>query len=400
MDEIRSFETSDPQLNQLQKNIVWSQISNTLSIPTDCPQRERAGWTGDIMAFAPTMCFNRESNAFLTRWMQSVRADQLPNGAVPDVVPYMKAYQGVNKLFGTDTSCGWGDAVIIVPLAVYRAYGDTKILEQNYEAMIKWMNYIYDRTQNHHPDDYAAWDKTRQERSKYLWNTDFHFGDWLVPSMVLGNPDGGAMMDTAFATKDIVAPAYYAFSARSMKAVAEALGKKEDAAYYQDLYEKIREAFIEEYVSAEGLIEPDLQGIYVIALKNGLVTDELRPKMVLHLCELIEKNGNCLDTGFLSVLFLMDVLCENGCRDYAYKLLYQKKCPSWLYEVEHGATTMWESWGAVLEDGTVSTYSYNHYAFGCIGEWLYREIGGLQALEPGYKKIRFAPDLKLSLIHI
>lgn len=397
MDEIGSFETSDPQLNQLQKNIVWSQISNTLSIPTDCPQRERAGWTGDIMAFAPTMCFNRESNAFLTRWMQSVRADQLPNGAVPDVVPYMKAYQGVNKLFGTDTSCGWGDAVIIVPLAVYRAYGDTKILEQNYEAMIKWMNYIYDRTQNHHPDDYAAWDKTRQERSKYLWNTDFHFGDWLVPSMVLGNPDGGAMMDTAFATKDIVAPAYYAFSARSMKAVAEALGKKEDAAYYQELYEKIREAFIEEYVSAEGLIEPDLQGIYVIALKNGLVTDELRPKMVLHLCELIEKNGNCLDTGFLSVLFLMDVLCENGCRDYAYKLLYQKKCPSWLYEVEHGATTMWESWGAVLEDGTVSTYSYNHYAFGCIGEWLYREIGGLQALEPGYKKIRFAPDLKCGL---
>lgn len=398
MEEIGEFSTSDERLNRLQSNIVWSQIANTVSIPTDCPQRERAGWTGDIMAFAPTMCFNRESDAFLTRWMNSVRADQLPDGAVPDVVPYIKAYQSVNKaMSGFDTSCGWGDAVIRVPLAVYQAYGDRRILEENYGAMTKWMDYIDGRAKNHHPKAYETWDEEHKARSRYLWNTDFHFGDWLVPSMVLGNPDGSAMIHTAYATMGIVAPAYYAFSARSMKEVSEILGKEEDAVRYEDLYQNIRKAFIEEYVDENGRIEPDIQGIYVIALKNDLVTDEVRPKMVLHLRELIEKNNHCLDTGFLSVLFLMDVLCENGCRDLAYKLLFQTRCPSWLYEVEHGATTMWESWGAVLEDGTVSTYSYNHYAFGCVGEWLYREIGGLKAQEAGYKKFRVEPAFDAGL---
>lgn len=398
MEEIGEFSTSDERLNQLQSNIVWSQIANTLSIPTDCPQRERAGWTGDIMAFGPTMCFNRESDAFLTRWMKSVRADQLPNGAVPDVVPYIKAYRSVNKaMSGFDTSCGWGDAVIRVPLAVYQAYGDRRILEENYDAMKRWIDYIDDRAKNHHPEEYGIWDAEHKARSRYLWNTDFHFGDWLVPSMVLGNPDGAAMLDTAYATMGIVAPAYYAFSARSMKEVAEILGKEEDTARYEELYQNIRKAFIEEYEDENGKMEPDIQGIYIIALKNDLVTDEVRPKMVGHLRDLIEKNNYCLDTGFLSVLFLMDVLCENGCRDLAYKLLFQTRCPSWLYEVEHGATTMWESWGAVLEDGTVSTYSYNHYAFGCVGEWLYREIGGLKAIEAGYKKIRVEPAFDTGL---
>lgn len=204
-------------------------------------------------------------------------------------------------------------------------------------------------------------------------------------------------MQTAYATMGIVAPAYYAFSAGTMAKVAEILGKNGDAAYYQSLYEKIRKAFMEEYVHKDGTIDADFQGIYVIALKNNLVTEETRPLMVEHLCDMIEKNNGCLDTGFLSILFLMDVLCENGRRDVAYKLMFQTKCPSWLYEVEQGATTMWESWGAISEDGTVSTYSYNHYAFGCVGDWMYRELGGLKALAPGYKKIRVAPALDCGL---
>jgi alpha-L-rhamnosidase len=179
--------------------------------------------------------------------------------------------------------------------------------------------------------------------------------------------------------------------------VAEALGKTEDAKAFGELYENIKKAYIEEYVSDEGRIPQELQGLYVIALKNDLVSDEVRPKMVAHLREMIEQNDNCLDTGFLSVLFLMDVLCENGMRDLAYKILYQTKCPSWLYEVDHGATTMWESWGAVLEDGTVSTYSYNHYAFGCVGEWMYKTLGGLQLIEPGYKKFAVNPDYDCGL---
>ena len=403
MKDISQFVTSDARINRLHKNIWWSQVSNTLSIPTDCPQRERAGWTGDIMAFSPTMAILRQCDSFLTRWLKSVRGDQQDNGAIPMIVPFLKAYENLGHVMGGDTgitSCGWGDAVVVVPLAMYRAYGDKHILEENYHSMQHWISYIEDRAKNNHPEGYDNWDKDRQERSKYLWNTDFHYGDWLVPSMVLGNPDGGAMIETAYKTKEVVAPAYFAFTARSMVEVAEALGKKDDAVYYRDLYGKIRQAFIDEYVHEDGTIKTDLQGLYVIALKNDLVADEIRPAMIQHLQDLIKANRGCLDTGFLSVLFLMDVLCANDSRDIAYSLLFQNQCPSWLYEVEHGATTMWESWGAVREDGEVSTYSYNHYAFGCIGEWLYRELGGIQAKKPGYKEILIKPALDCGLSHV
>ncbi|MDO4285075.1 MAG: family 78 glycoside hydrolase catalytic domain [Eubacteriales bacterium] len=398
MEDTGSFETSDERLNRLQQNIWWSQIANSISVPTDCPQREKAGWTGDIMAFAPTMCFNRNADAFLTGWMRNVRADQREDGAVPMIVPYLRAYEAfVYGKLSTHTSCGWGDAVIIVPYALYCAYGDRRVLEENYGAMARWMEYIRERAENSHPQGYESWDAQRQARSRRLWNTDFHYGDWLIPSMVLGNPDGSIMMQTAYATMECVAPAYYAFSARKMAEIAEILGNKEDVAYYSQLYAEIRQAFIEEYVREDGSMEADFQGMYVIALENDLVTDEIRPGMTERLCRMIRENRGCLDTGFLSVLFLMDVLCQNGRRDVAHSLLFQTQCPSWLYEVEHGATTMWESWGAIGEDGAVSTYSYNHYAFGCIGEWLYREIGGLQAIEPGYRRIRIAPDLACGL---
>lgn len=398
---ISNFQTSDERINQLQRNILSSQRANTISIPTDCPQREKAGWTGDIMAFAPTMCFNTEADSFLTRWMANVRYDQLENGAIPNVVPYLKAYQLFLKdMTGFETSCGWGDAVITVPYAMYKAYGDRRILEENYEAMIKWMGYIEDRMYNYHPDDYDSWDDRRKKRSKYLWNTDFHFGDWLIPSLVLGNPDGGAMMDTAYATMATVAPAYAAFSSQHIAQIAKILGKENDFKRYTNLYNKIKAAFIDEYVHDDGTMDADFQGIYVIALKNNLVSDSIRPLMVEHLCQLIEKNNGCLDTGFLSVPFLMEVLCENNQQALAYKLLFQTKCPSWLYMIEHGATTMWESWGAVGEDGTVSTYSYNHYAFGCIGEWMYNELGGLKIVEPGYKKFKIEPALDCGLTFV
>ena len=398
MENIGYFHTSDERLNQLQSNIWWSQVSNTVSIPTDCPQREKAGWTGDIMAYAPTLCFNRMADPFLTSWMDNVRAEQMENGAIPMIVPYLKAYATFLKNnLGTDTSCGWGDAVIMVPYALYKAYGDRRVLEENYEAMGRWMDYIRSRAQNVHPEDWADWDEERKERSRYLWNTDFHFGDWLIPSIVLGNPDAMAMNRTAYATMGTVAPAYYAFSARNMAEISEILGKEAEAAEYQALYSKIRDAFIAEYVHEDGTMDADYQGIYVIALRMGLVPEELRGQMVRHLCDLIRRNHDCLDTGFLSVLFLMDVLTDNGRADVAYKLLFQTACPGWLYEVEKGGTTMWESWGAIGEDGTVSTYSYNHYAFGCVGDWMYRHLGGLQPIEPGYRKFRVAPSFDSGL---
>lgn len=399
--KIGLFQTSDERVNQLQKNIISSQQANSISIPTDCPQREKAGWTGDIMAYAPTMCFNTKSHAFLRSWLNNLRMDQLEDGAVPVVVPYLKAYKMFIKgMTGYETSCGWGDAVITVPYAIYRAYGDKQILEENYKAMVKWLDYIESRMHDVHPKGYENWDEKRKKRSYYLWNTDFHFGDWLIPSLVLGNPDGGAMMDTAYQTMEIVAPAYAAFSSQCLAEISRILGKDKEASYYQKLYDKIREAFIEEYVHNDGTIDADFQGIYVIALKNNLVGEDIRPKMVEHLCKMIEDNDYCLDTGFLSVLFLMDVLCENGKRNLAYQLLFQTKCPSWLYMVEHGATSIWESWGATSEDGTVSTYSYNHYAFGCIGEWMYKDIGGLRIIEPGYKVFQVKPAWDCGLKYV
>lgn len=398
MNDIGSFHTSDARLNQLQSNIWWSQTANTISIPTDCPQREKAGWTGDIMAYSPTMCFNRNANAFLSAWMDNVRAEQLDSGAIPMIVPYLKAYATfLRDTLGTDTSCGWGDAVIVVPYSVYKAYGDYRILEDNYNAMTKWMEYIDERAKNHHPKGYPSWDDAHKARSRYLWNTDFHFGDWLIPSIVLGNPDANAMNDTAYATMDVVAPAYYAFSAKTMSEIAAILGRTEDSSRYAALYQNIRESFIKEYVHDDGALDADFQGIYVIALQMGLAPEDIRPKMVQHLVDLITENGNCLDTGFLSIPFLMDVLCNNGRQDIAYRLLFQTSCPSWLYEVNSGATTIWESWNAIETDGTASTYSYNHYAFGCIGEWMYRHLGGLAPIEPGYKKFRIAPHFDCGL---
>lgn len=287
--------------------------------------------------------------------------------------------------------------MLTVPWAVYEAYGDRRVLEENYGAMRKWLSYIQSRCEESHPEGYENWPAERMARSRYLWNTDFHFGDWLIPSVVLGNADGGAMAQTAFATMGVVAPAYAAFSSQMMAKIARTLGKTEDAAFYEDQYRHRREAFIAEYVHDDGSIEGDFQGIYVIALKVGLVPENLREKVTARLCEKIEENRGCLDTGFLSVLFLMDALTESGRKDVAYRLLFQTRCPSWLYEVEHGATTIWESWGAIGEDGSVSSYSYNHYAFGCIGEWLYREIGGLKLLEPGYKRFKAEPSLDCGL---
>jgi alpha-L-rhamnosidase len=344
------------------------------------------------------MCFNRNAASFLESWMTNVRAEQMKHGEIPMIVPYLKAYSTFLKdHFGSDTSCGWGDAVLMVPLAAYKAYGDQKILEDNYEAMKGWVSYIEWRAENVHPEGYDSFSPEQKARDRYLWSTDFHFGDWLVPSMVLGNPDASAMDNTAYATMRYVAPAYYAFSVKNMADIASILGHDDDAAAYRRLYEKIRDAYISEYVHDDGTMDANLQGIYVITLKMDLVPDEIRPKMVERLCEMISENGDKLDTGFLSVLFLMDVLCDNGREDVAYKLLFQTGCPGWLYEVVSGGSTMWESWGAVGEDGSVSTYSYNHYAFGCVGDWMYRYIGGLSALEPGYKKILVKPHLNCGL---
>lgn len=391
VEDIGSFETSDPQINRLQENIWWSQAANTVAIPTDCPQREKAGWTGDVTVYSPTMCFLRDEEEFLTRWLRNCRAEQEENGEIPTVVPFLDCYRKMNLYYGTDTSCGWGDVIVALPWYLYRAYGNREVLEENYPAMRKWMQYVQRCAETEMPEGYEAFDEERKQRQKYLWNTGFHYGDWLVPSMVLNTTDDMAMINTAYATKDIVAPAYYAFSTRLMGKIAAVLDYPEDVSFYTGLNEKIRKAFEEEYIDENGHISTDMQGAYVLALENDLVSGGLRSKVMDRLLEKIKENGGCLDTGFLSVPFLLDVLTDNGHREEAYHLLYQKKCPSWLYEVEKGATSIWESWGATSENGDIGKYSYNHYAYGCVGDWMYRRLAGLNAEEAGYRKIRIAP---------
>nr|WP_305182757.1 alpha-L-rhamnosidase [uncultured Schaedlerella sp.] len=399
-EDIGFFETSDPELNRLQANIWWSQVANTVGIPTDCPQREKAGWAGDVGVYAPTMCFLRNEEVFLQKWLRNCRAEQQEHGEIPTVVPFLKCYKEMNQYYGTDTSCGWGDVIVMVPWYLYRAYGNRQVLEENYPAMKKWMQYVQHCAETEVPEGFEEFDEVRKARQKYLWNTGFHYGDWLVPSMVLNTTDDMAMINTAYATKEVVAPAYYAFSTDLMRQIAEVLGETEDAAYYSELNKKIRWAFMEEYVEKDGRIQSDMQGIYVLALKLRLVSEDIRPKVEARLLEKIAENGGCLDTGFLSVPFLLDVLTENGNREAAYQLLYQKKCPSWLYEVEKGATTIWESWGATSEDGEIGKYSYNHYAYGCVGDWMYRELAGIQIEEAGYHKARIAPSYDCGLEYV
>lgn len=401
MERTGYFECSDERLNRLAKNIFWSQRANMFSIPTDCPQRERAGWTGDIQVFSPTAAFNMDVHAFLTRWMHSVWADQMPGGEVPMVVPYVNAYRTVAKVVGSDTSAGWGDACIIVPWALYNAYGDKRILEQSYESMEKWVEYIRRTSETEIPDDLQGeLSPERRERQKYLWNTGFHYGDWLIPSLSISK-DGKAvdMFRSAMETKALVPSCFYAYATELMEKISRLLGKENQAIYYKKLNEKVRTAFAKEYLQDDGSFPADFQGIYVLALRMRMVPENMRDKVFAHLIKLIEQNGGKLDAGFLSVPFFLDELCNNGRLDVAMSIVYKTECPSWLYEVEKGATTMWEAWQAIFPDGTVTKVSYNHYAFGCVGDWLYRNIGGLDKDEPGYKHIIIKPEPDAHLTH-
>ncbi|MBB6672379.1 alpha-L-rhamnosidase [Cohnella nanjingensis] len=399
MDVTGEFECSDERLNQLQHNIQWSQMTNMLSIPTDCPQRERAGWTGDIQVFAPTAAFNMDVSAFLSRWLVNVRKEQFPDGQIPNFVPTGGNYVRESSAMGQLSSAGWGDGIVIVPWALYRSYGDVRVLADNYEAMTRWHAYVRRTAENELPEGFdTGGDAERLARQRYLWNTGFHFGDWLIPSIVMNREEGQGPMDSALLTKELVATCCYAYSSQLLADISDVLGKPEEAGHYRELNAQIRQAFEAEYVADDGRLSSHYQGIYVLALQMNMVSNARRGLLVRQLAHLIEANGDRLDTGFLSVPFLMDVLCREGRTDMAYRLLYQTACPSWLYAVERGATTVWESWSAIAPDGTVGHMSFNHYAFGCIGDWMYRHLAGLRAEAPGYKKSRIElhPDCGLT----
>lgn len=366
------FSCSNPLINQLQHNIIWGQRGNFLDVPTDCPQRdERLGWTGDAQVFSRTATFNYNVHNFFTKWLRDVAVDQYGSGAVPHVIPDVIKRAG----YEPGGSAGWSDVATIVPWNMYLAYGDIRILENQYNSMKAWVNYMQAHSQNN------------------LWDTGDHFGDWLFYSV-----DDDTSGISAITSKYLIAQCFYAYSTSLLIKAAQVLGREEDVKYYNNLLAKIKSAFVNEYVTPNGLISSDTQTAYVLALQFDMLPENLREQAAQRLVNNIHRYGNHLTTGFLGTPYLCHVLSRFGHTDVAYELLLQDTYPSWLYPVKMGATTIWERWDGIKPDGSfeaVSMNSFNHYAYGAIGDWMYRVIAGVDTKEdaPGYKQIVIKPHV-------
>ena len=339
-----AFESSQPWLDKLARNIDWGQRGNFISVPTDCPQRdERLGWLGDAQVFARTACYNRDVAAFFAKWLDDVADAQLESGAFSDIAPVL-------SLRGAGAPA-WGDAGVIVPWTVWKMYGDTGILGRHFGAMTKWMDYL----ERANPD---------YLRARGLGNS---YNDWLAP----GDDD---------TPHELLATAYWAYDAALMAEIADATGRADDAAGYRALWSKIRSAFAEAFVVADGQIASGTQTAYVLGLHMGLVPEDLRAASADRLVAAIRSAGWHLTTGFVGVGYILPVLSAHGHADVAYRLLEQDSAPSWRYMVEAGATTIWERWdGWTAERGFQSAWmnSFNHYALGSVGEWLHRFVLGI-----------------------
>lgn len=391
---VGEFSCSDSRLNRLYENTRWSQRSNMISIPTDCPQREKAGWTGDIGIYAATALQNEDVTGFLTRWLKSVSADQGKDGHIPMVVPHNQTYKSMSVLLGFAGGfkgsigvAGWGDACVLVPKAMYELTGNKEILRQQYETMKKWADFILYTSAK-----YRGNRKLPKEVDKLLWNTGFHYGEWLIPSRTQnGLSDAKSMQQSMKEGKQYIPEIFSYVTLKNVSEIAGILNNAKDQKYYGQMAEKVLGAFEKGVITADGEMPVDVMGAYVIPLHYGLVPKELRDKFIKKVLKKIEENNGCLDTGFLGTPVLLDTLCEYGYSEKAYDLLFQDKCPSWLYEVDHGATTIWESWIASKEDGTPMNVSLNHYAFGCVDDWMFRHINGIVPVTPGYQKFRVQP---------
>ena len=360
-----SFSCDNELINQLQHNIRWGQKGNFLDVPTDCPQRdERLGWTGDAQVFSPTAGFNFEVAPFYTKWMKDVALDQLENGRVPHVIP--------DVLNGQGGATGWADVVAIIPWTVYKIYGDTRILETSYPAIQKWVGFMNERAGEDH-----------------IWTGDYHFGDWLAYATTNSDYPG------ATTEKDLIATAYFYYTTTLTAKMAGILNKTGDQHKYEQLAAGIKKAFINEFITPNGRLVSHTQTAYVLALSFGLMPEGLEKAAANYLAQDVEKFGH-LTTGFLGTPLLCETLSAIGRDDLAFMLLNRKEYPSWLYPVTQGATTIWERWDGQKPDGSfqdVGMNSFNHYAYGAIGQWLYSHVAGIKLDEnnPGYKHFWLAP---------
>jgi alpha-L-rhamnosidase len=373
------FETSDVLVNQLQRNIVWGQKGNFFSVPTDCPQRdERLAWTGDAQVFSATAAFNMDVHGFFTSWLGDIAAEQGANGAVPWVVPDIlhtcilkPPALPVEKEIDAANAAGWSDAVTVIPWNLYVAYGDTRVLATFYQMMVRWVTYQVSRASN------------------YIWSSDFQFGDWLdFFSQDKALPLGST-------SNDLIATAYFAHSVDLLRRSAKVLGKEEDAARYADLFAHICEAFVRQFVAADGQVGEGTQTSQVLALEFNLLPEALRQRAAALLAKDVRARGH-LTTGFLGTPKLLIVLSRFGYISEAYNLFTRSDYPSWLYPITRGATTIWERWDGIRPDGSFQNptiNSFNHYAYGAVGQWMYEVVAGLKPdpANPGYRHSVLAP---------
>jgi len=375
MEPTGHFDCSHPLVNRLQHNIVWGQKGNFLDVPTDCPQRdERMGWTGDAQVFARTANTCMNTSAFFTKWLGDVIADQFESGSVPHVVPNVL---GANA----GGAAGWADAATIVPWSMYEYFGDLRILEHQYESMKAWVGYMKERA--------------GRLGDPYIWSGDFHFGDWLSFNTTRSDYPG------AYTERDMIATAYFARSTDLLARSARLLGRDADASHYEELLENIKRSFQDEFVTPRGRVISDTQTSHLLALRYDLLPEALRPLAARQLLSNVQRYGH-LTTGFLGTPHLNHVLSEFGHTEQAYALLLREAYPSWLYPVTMDATTIWERWDGIRPDGSFQDKgmnSFNHYAYGAIGEWLVKEVAGIKNIDPGYRSLLIAPNPGGGLSH-
>jgi len=377
LETIGDITTSDERVNRLFKNALWGQKGNFLDVPTDCPQRdERMGWTGDTQIFAGTAMFNMRAYAFYVKFMYDLYEEQkLCGGLVPSIVPMFLKDRPLNCGFKGGGGCAWSDCATVVPWQVYQHTGDKTILKKQYQSMKDWVNWVTK--------------KCESDGTGYLWTEGFQYGDWLA----LDGPD----KKSAFGGTDTgyLASAYYKLSAQLVSKAAEILGYTEDAMQYAALSESIKSAIQKAYFNPDGSCIISTQTAHVVALQFELADESMRARILSELITLLEKNDMKLTTGFIGTPYLCRSLSDNGASEKAYELFFNEDYPGWLYPVKMGATTIWERWNSVLPDGLLSDTgmnSLNHYAYGSIAEWMYRNMCGINFSAPGFKEILFKPE--------
>lgn len=361
------FTCSDPTIDRLHENVVWSMRGNFVDIPTDCPQRdERLGWTGDLQVFAPTASFLYGCAGTLASWLQDLVVEQERTGTVPPYVPWIRF------TFPATPIAAWGDAAVIVPWVLYERFGDPGFLERQFASMTRWVDQI---------EALAG--------ANHRWEAGTQFGDWLDPTAPPDRP-GSARTDPF-----LIATAYHALTTRIVSEAAKVLGRQDDADRYGSLSAAVRVAFNEEFVSPTGRVVGDTQTAYAVALQFDLIESATqRDRARARLVDLVAQGGHRIATGFVGTPLICDALAAANASDHAYHLLTQRECPSWLYPVSMGATTVWERWDSLLPDGHVNPgqmTSFNHYALGAIADWLHRVVAGLAPADVGYRRLLVAP---------